>query len=183
MPSHRPTSIAIAAAARGRSPTAASGRMRVRRWRGTEPRREEQEVGRLAEQIAVEQEAWGEIRALLEELAVVVVAVAVLVGVVTVAVMRGKVGVGIGGMGLQGRLRGPQPECSGRVGAVHGGGKGVSRRPPAVACCFRGGAAARGWRTSRAATTGRGAGMRNTRTQFRQAEIRPSPAVTHALFA
>jgi hypothetical protein len=25
--------------------------------------------------------------------------------------------------------------------------------------------------------------MRNTRTQFRQAEIRPSPAVTHALFA
>jgi hypothetical protein len=137
----------------------------------------------LAEQIAVEQEAWGEIRALLEELAVVVVAVAVLVGVVTVAVMRGKVGVGIGGMGLQGRLRGPQPECSGRVGAVHGGGKGVSRRPPAVACCFRGGAAARGWRTSRAATTGRGAGMRNTRTQFRQAEIRPSPAVTHALFA
>lgn len=78
----------------------------------------------MAEQVAVEQEAWGEVRALLEEL-VVVAAAAVLVGVVAVAVMRGKVGVGIGGMGLQGWLRGPQREGGGRVGVVHGGGKGV----------------------------------------------------------
>ena len=80
--SHLPSTTAVAATSYGSSPAAASGCIRVRR-RGPEPRGKEQEVGRVAEQAAVEQEAWGEIRALRDEL--VVVAVAVLVGVVAMA--------------------------------------------------------------------------------------------------
>ena len=73
------------------------------RRRGPEPRGKEQEVGRVAEQAAVEQEAWGEIRALRDEL--VVVAVAVLVGVVAMAEGgRWVVEVGVGVMGVQGWL-------------------------------------------------------------------------------
>ena len=101
----------------------------MRRRRGTEPRGEQQEVGRVAEQAAVEQEAWGEVLALLEELVVVVVAAAVLVGVVAVAVVGGEVGVGVGGMGVQGRLSCPERESGGGVGAVHGGWKGIRGSP------------------------------------------------------
>jgi hypothetical protein len=76
-------------------------------------------VDRVAEQAAVEQEAWGDIRALRDEL--VVVAVAVLVGVVAMAEGgRWVVEVGVGGMGVQGWLRGPQREGGGGVGTVHG---------------------------------------------------------------
>ena len=57
----------------------------------------------MAEQAAVEQEAWGEIRALRDELVVVVVAV--LVGVVAMAEGgRWVVEVGVGVMGVQGWL-------------------------------------------------------------------------------
>ena len=83
----------------------------------------------MAEQAAVEQEAWGEVLALLEELVVVVVAAAVLVGVVAVAVVGGEVGVGVGGMGVQGRLSCPERESGGGVGAVHGGWKGIRGSP------------------------------------------------------
>ena len=83
----------------------------------------------MAEQAAVEQEAWGEVRALLEELVVVVVAAAVLVGVVAVAVVGGEVGVGVGGMGVQGRLSCPERESGGGVGAAHGGWKGIRGSP------------------------------------------------------
>jgi hypothetical protein len=89
----------------------------------------------VAEQAAVEQEAWGEVRALRDEL--VVVAVAVLVGVVAMA--EGgrwvvEVGVGGGGMGVQGWLRGPQREGGGGVGTVHGSGKRIRSRHQLLPC-------------------------------------------------
>jgi hypothetical protein len=89
----------------------------------------------VAEQAAVEQDAWGEVRALLEEL--VVVAAVVLVGVVAVAVVGGEVGVRVGGMGVQGRLSCPQREGGGGVGAEHGGWKGIRGGPRRRAWCFR----------------------------------------------
>lgn len=74
-------------------------------------------MGRVSEQVTVEKEARGEVRALREELAVVATGI-----VVAVAVVLGEVGVGVGGgMGVQGRLGGPQREGGRGVGAVHGG--------------------------------------------------------------
>lgn len=101
----------------GALPAAASGRVQVRRQRGPEPRGGEQEVGRLTDQAAIEQEAWGDIRDLRDELMMVVAAV--LDSVVSVAVVGGEVRVGVGGMGVQGRLRSPGPEGGGGVGAEH----------------------------------------------------------------
>lgn len=94
-------------------------RVLLRRRRGPEPHGKQEEVGRVAEQAAVEQEALGEVRGLRDEL--VVVEVAVLVGVVATAEGgRGLVEVGGGGMGVQGWLRGPQREGGRGVGTVHG---------------------------------------------------------------
>lgn len=78
----------------------------------------------MAEQAAVEQEAWGEVRAPRDDL--IMVEVAVLVGVVAMAeVGRGVVEIGVGGMGVQGWLRGPQRKGRGGVGAVHYSGKRI----------------------------------------------------------
>jgi hypothetical protein len=88
--------------------------------RGPEPRGEEEEVGRVAEEVPVEQEAGIKVRVQRGELPLTGVAVVLL------AVVRGGVR---GGVGVVGRLAGPEGEGGRGVGAVHGG----ARLPPPAA--------------------------------------------------
>jgi hypothetical protein len=80
-------------------------------------------VGRVAEEVPVEKKAVGKVGVQREELALAAVAVVLL------AVVRG--GGVRGGMGVVGRLPGPQGERGRGVGAVHGDARRLS---PAVRC-------------------------------------------------
>jgi hypothetical protein len=91
---------------------------RMRRGRGPEPRGEEEEVGGVAEEVPVEQKAGIKVRVQRGELPLTGV------GVVLLAVVRGGVR---GGVGVIGRLPGPEGEGGRGVGAVHGD----ARRPGA----------------------------------------------------
>lgn len=89
------------------------GRMR---WgRRSDPGGEEHEVSGLAEKAPIEQKAGGKVSVQREELALTAVTV------VTLAVVRREVR----GMGIVGRLRSPQGESSGGVGAVHDEARGM----------------------------------------------------------
>jgi hypothetical protein len=91
-----------------------------------EPRGEEEVVGRVAEEVPVEKKAVGKVGVQREELALAAVAVVLL------AVVRG--GGVRGGMGVVGRLPGPQGEGGRGVGAVHADARETRRIPPAVRC-------------------------------------------------
>jgi hypothetical protein len=91
----------------------------MRRGRGPEPRGEEEEVGGVAEEVPVEQKAGIKVRVRRAELPLTGVTVRVLL-----AVVRGGVS---GGVGVIGRLPGPEGEGGRGVGAVHGD----ARRPGA----------------------------------------------------